>query len=103
MVFIESPIFSSQVNELLRDEEYAAFQAYLQDNPEAGHRVQDTGGLRKVRWKTQGTGKSGGVRVIYFHVTAASHIRLLLIYKKGRQDDLSPTQKNVLRSINKNW
>jgi hypothetical protein len=28
--------------------------------------MPDTGGLRKIRWPRPGTGKRGGVRVVYF-------------------------------------
>jgi hypothetical protein len=34
--------------------------------------IQETGGLCKVRWTIKGEGKSGGLRVIYFFVTAAA-------------------------------
>ena len=82
MIFIEIPIFTEDVKELLADEEYAEFQEYLADNPLAGDVIQQTGGLRKVRWSFQGKGKRGSVRIIYYYVTPASQIRLLLIYKK---------------------
>lgn len=42
-------------------------------------KIQQTGGLRKIRWAANGKGKRGGVRIIYYHVTADAQIRLLLI------------------------
>jgi hypothetical protein len=48
MVFIETPVFTRQVRELLSDEAYAAFQWHLAVNPRAGEVIQGTGGLRKV-------------------------------------------------------
>ncbi|MFP2768331.1 hypothetical protein [Oceanisphaera sp. KMM 10153] len=103
MIFIETPIFTVDVKELLHDDEYRALQEYLANHPQAGPVIQDTGGLRKVRWSTQGKGKRGGVRVIYYHVSADSQIRMIFIYKKGIQDDLKPEQKKVLRTINEGW
>lgn len=103
MIFIETPIFTEDVIELLTDDEYAEFQKYLVDNPLAGDVIQQTGGLRKVRWSAQGKGKRSGVRVIYYHVTVDSQIRLLLIYKKGIQDDLTTEQKKILRQLNERW
>lgn len=50
MIFIETPIFTEDVMELLSDDEYTEFQKYLVDNPLAGDVIQQTGGLRKVRW-----------------------------------------------------
>lgn len=103
MVFIETPVFTKQVKALLSDEAYGEFQQYLADNPHVGPVIQGTGGLRKVRWAMPGGGKSGGVRVIYFHVSAASQVRLLLIYPKGTKDDLSDAEKKELRKIVENW
>ena len=72
-------------------------------NPKAGAVIQETGGLRKVRWAIKGKGKSGGVRVIYFHVTAAAQIRLIAIYKENIKDDLSAAEKKALKKFNENW
>ena len=103
MVFIETPVFTRQVRELLSDEAYAAFQWHLAVNPRAGEVIQGTGGLRKVRWSAPGSGKRGGVRVIYFHVAADAQVRLLLIYRKGVKDDLTVAEKRTLRRLNQDW
>lgn len=103
MVFIETSVFTRQVLELLSDEEYAAFQSYLAVNPLAGEVIEDTGGLRKVRVGAKGRGQRGGARVIYYHVSSVAQIRLLLIYAKGRKDDLTTQEKRVLRSLNERW
>jgi hypothetical protein len=34
---------------------------------------------------------------------AQSQIRMLLIYRKGIKDDLTPKEKSVLRKINAEW
>ncbi|TLZ44789.1 MAG: hypothetical protein E6K32_04830 [Gammaproteobacteria bacterium] len=103
MVFIETPVFTRQVQKLLSDEAYSAFQWYLAINPQAGDVVQGTGGLRKVRWSVSGSGKRSGVRVIYFHVTAQAQVRLLLIYRKGVKDELTAAEKKTLRKLNQDW
>lgn len=103
MIFIETPIFTEDLRELLGDDEYKDFQQYLAENPQAGDVIQHAGGLRKVRWKANGKGQRGGVRVIYYHMMAAHQIRLLLIYRKGVKDDLSEDEKKVLRDLNKGW
>jgi hypothetical protein len=103
MIFIESPIFTADVRELLSDEEYTALQLHLVSQPNAGDVIQGTGGLRKVRWAAQGRGKRGGSRVIYYHVVAHSQIRMILIYRKGIKDDLTPKEKAVLRKLNEDW
>jgi hypothetical protein len=103
MIFIESAVFTKQVQELLSDESYADLQQYLAKCPEAGDVIRDTGGLRKVRWSVPGRGKSGGVRAIYYHVSAQGQIRFLVIYRKGIKDDLNAAEKKALRKLNENW
>ena len=77
MIFVESPVFTRQVNELLSDEEYAELQQFLATQPDAGDVVQGTGGLRKMRWALGGKGKRSGVRIIYFHASRHGQIRML--------------------------
>ena len=103
MIFVESPVFTRQVAELLDDEDYSELQQFLMSQPDAGNVIQGTGGLRKVRWASAGKGKRGGSRVIYFHASNQRQIRMLLIYRKGIKDDLSAAEKKVLRSLNENW
>lgn len=103
MVFIESPVFTRQVLELMSDEAYAELQQCLAARPQLGDVIPGTGGLRKIRWAIAGGGKRGGVRVIYFHVVSQTQCRMLLIYRKGIKDDLSSSEKKTLRKLNENW
>jgi hypothetical protein len=103
MVFIESSWFTADVQGLLSDEAYSELQQHLSAHADAGAVIQGSGGLRKIRWTVKGRGKSGGVRVIYFHVVAKQQIRLLLIYRKGIKDDLSAAEKKMLRALNEGW
>lgn len=64
VIFIETPFFEEDIQQLMPDEAYAEFQQYLANQPDAGDLIQGTGSIRKVRWKLPGTGKSGGVRMI---------------------------------------
>jgi hypothetical protein len=50
----------------LDDDEYAALQEFLMQNPEAGKVVPGSGGVRKLRWRHGSSGKRGGLRVLYF-------------------------------------
>jgi hypothetical protein len=103
MVFIETPIFTVDVRALLSDDEYSALQQHLVTMPNAGDVIAGTGGLRKIRWTIAGKGKRGGTRVIYYHVVAQAQIRMILIYRKGIKDDLTPKEMTVLRKINAEW
>lgn len=88
LLFIESPIFSQQVHDYLSEEEYAAFQQYLAQNLGAGDVVRGSGGVRKVRWARKGSGKSGGVRVLYFAKSATGGVFLSVIYAKSAKDSI---------------
>ena len=103
MIFIETPIFTEDVSELLTDEIYARFQWDLAARHEAGDVIVGTGGLRKVRCAVPGSGKSGGARVIYYWRVSESQILLLAIYRKGRKDDLSAAEKRALKRIVETW
>lgn len=103
MIFVETPVFTGLLHELLTDVEYSEFQQYLLADPHVGDVIKDTGGLRKVRWAAGGKGKRSGVRVIYYCVDEADQIRMLLIYKKGIQDDLTAAQRKQLKAIKDGW
>jgi hypothetical protein len=103
MIFIESAAFTRRLVDVLDDDSYAGFQAWLAANPRAGAVIADTGGLRKVRWAASGRGKRGGARVIYYYVDAEHQIWLLLIYAKNVKEDLSPTEKRTLRQLLEQW
>ena len=103
MIFIETPVFEEDIQQLMPDETYAEFQQHLADHPNAGDVIQDTGGIRKLRWNLPGTGKRGGVRVIYYWRVAEDQILMLLAYKKTKQTDLTPAQKRALKTVVENW
>ena len=85
MIFIETSIFTKLLPKYLSDDEYRAFQWYLLTYPDAGDIVRESGGVRKIRWKQEGKGKRGGIRVIYYWKVTANEIWLLTIYAKGKK------------------
>ena len=103
MIFIETPMFTKRLRELLDDDSYAAFQQSLADRPDLGDVIEGTGGIRKVRIASSGRGKRGGSRVIYYHFTVASQIALLLIYPKNEKDDLTADECKALKQIIERW
>lgn len=94
--FIESPIFERLVYDYLSEDDYAAFQQSLAQNPEAGDLVTGSGGCRKIRWGRSGIGKRGGVRIIYYAWTRAGQILLLTIYGKNTTATIAA---HVLRTL----
>jgi hypothetical protein len=103
MIFIETPVFTKGLKDLLDDDRYAEFQRWLARHPDSGDLIEGTGGIRKIRVASSGRGKRGGSRVIYYHFTAAAHIALLMIYPKNEQDDLTATQRKALKRIVETW
>lgn len=99
MEFIETKNFTKRVTEILTDEEYREFQAYLIEHPDAGDIIQGTGGIRKVRFGSSDKGKRGGSRIIYFWKTESNKIYLLTIYAKSQKVDLTEKQKQLLAQV----
>ena len=98
MQFIEATAFTKYVYKYLAQQEYQGLQSYLLQYPEVGKVVPGSGGVRKVRWRMTGKGKSGGVRVIYYFKKQEAEIWLLTIYSKSEAENI-PT--HVLREIAK--
>lgn len=98
--FIESSIFERVCPSYLDDDEYAELQQFMINSPEAGQLVRGSGGVRKLRWKRPGTGKRGGVRIIYFVRYEPNEFWMLTIYAKARLDTV-PTHilKQVLEAF----
>ncbi len=97
---VETPLFQKQWPLYWSEEERGEFAAYIAESPSAGDVVPNSGGIRKVRWRRAGTGKSGGVRVIYFTRTAEEEVVLLLMYAKAKTDNITgPKLKEIRRVI----
>lgn len=94
--FVESSIFERELPLYLDDDEYAAMQLHLMENPEAGNVIPGSGGVRKLRWKRFGTGKRGGVRVIYYVRRSPNEFWMLTIYAKAKQDNI---QSHILKAL----
>ncbi len=99
MRFVETPIFTKIITRILDDDEYRNLQIALMLRPDQGPLIRGAGGLRKVRWAKAGSGKRGGLRVIYYWAPAESAFYMLYAYSKNEQDDLTPTQARQLGQL----
>jgi hypothetical protein len=97
--FIETPIFTEDVSTELSLDDYGQMQVALMLRPEQGLLIAGSGGLRKLRWRRAGMGKRGGLRVIYFWEGPTETFYMLVMYRKSRQEDLSPQQLRTLRRL----
>lgn len=98
MTFIEVPSFTRPITDLVDDALYTEFQKELLQNPKKGDVIPQSGGLRKIRMKMPGRGKSGGARVIYLHLEEHVVIVFFYVYTKARTENLSAEQVKRLRA-----
>ena len=87
----ETPIYRRSIASFWSEAEAAEFADFISANPEAGDVISGGRSLRKVRWSRPGTGKRGGVRVIYFVRNTRGEVVLLIAYAKAKFDNL-PTE-----------
>jgi len=97
LTVVETSLFQRQWPVYWTEEERGAFAAFIAEHPAAGDVVPDSGGIRKVRWRRAGSGKSGGVRVIYYTRTAAGEVVLLTLYAKSKTDNLTGAKLKEIR------
>jgi hypothetical protein len=100
MEFFEAPAFTRYVSSYLSDDEYRKMQVRLAAAPEAGDMIPGTGGFRKLRWSDpkRGKGRRGGLRVIYYYFSGANQTWLMTLYNKNEARDLTPGQKQALKT-----
>ena len=97
LTVVETLLFQRQWPLYWEEEERAEFASFIANDPLAGVVVRDSGGIRKVRWSREGSGKSGGVRVIYFTRLAEGEVVLLTLYAKSKTDNLSGAKLKEIR------
>ena len=99
MRFVETPVFTAEIRKHLSAEEYRQLQIALLLRPAQGTVIRGSGGLRKVRWGAKGSGKRGGLRVIYYWDAGAKWFYMLFVYAKNEQGDLTAAQVRLLRRL----
>lgn len=97
--FVEHPVFTRRIMELLSDEEYREFQSDLAKNPEAGKVIPGLGGLRKIRLALPGRGKRSGARVLYLLFLRAETLFLIYVFTKGELEDLRPGRRRTIKRL----
>jgi len=99
MTVVETGEFLKQAKPLISDSKRAELVAFVGANPEAGEIIPETGGVRKIRWALQGTGKRGGARVIYYYHSERLPVFLLSAYAKNRKANLSKAERNAMKRL----
>ena len=99
--FVETAVFTRQVDSKASLDVLYAIQNDLLTNPKRGDIVQGTGGVRKARVADpqSSRGKRGSYRYLYLYLEHRGRIYLLYFYDKGEQCDLSPEQKKTVSRL----
>jgi hypothetical protein len=75
------------------------FAVFIAQNPRAGSVVRGSGGVRKVRWAREGSGKSGGARVIYYNRLDNGEIWLLTLYAKSDRSTIPAHELKMIKEV----
>ncbi len=95
----ETEPFQKKVKKLLSTEEKEYLIDYLAKILPSGDLIQDTSGIRKLRWSIGSKGKSSGVRVIYYFHSGIMPLYLLTVFGKNEKSNISSEEKNLLSKI----
>jgi len=93
---IELVGYRQRADQLLTADEQDAVIDLIAYQPTCGDLIPGTGGLRKVRVGRGGSGKRGGVRVIYYFYNADFPLVLMALYAKNEKADLTPRDRKAL-------
>jgi hypothetical protein len=100
LVIKATPKFMRLANKHMAPDALQGLIDELVTNPEKGVLLRNTGGIRKIRWKTGkgGAGKSSGVRVLYYHEKKVI-ILLISLFKKSDKENIDDKEKNQLKKL----
>lgn len=82
---------------MTEEERFAAID-FVAEHPEAGDLLEGSGGARKVRVPRAGGGKSGGYRVVTYHMDDNVPVFLLTVISKGQRANLTTDQKKRVKA-----
>jgi len=94
---VETPGYLALARKLFSENEMADIVSLLAADPKAGDVMEGTGGFRKVRIARQGTGKTGGARVVYIFRNTKYQVFLTTVFPKNEKDNLSRAERNALK------
>lgn len=95
----ELPEYLRRAEKLLSAGERYDIVSYLAAFPGDGDLIRGTGGVRKLRWRKSGKGKSGGLRVIYYFHSERMPLYLLTVFAKSERADLTQRERNELAKL----
>jgi hypothetical protein len=98
-IFRQTRLFARQRREYLDEPGFASLLDAIASNPSAGVLIPGSGGLRKLRLARPGSGKRGGLRVIYYIVHPRNLCVLITVFAKSAMSDLSADDYKRLKRL----
>jgi len=97
---VETPEFIKQSQDIAERKIIDEFVCYIACNPLEGDLIQGTGGVRKIRWnKDNHSGKSRGMRVLYYYHDQSMPIFLFTAYAKNKKANISDKDKALIKKM----
>ena len=98
VIVVELPEFQRRARSLMSEAERMALIDFVARNPTTG--VSIGGGVRKFRFAREGSGKSGGYRVIHFFSPEDDMpIFLITVFAKNEKANLTPAETEAVREL----
>ena len=99
ITIVELPEFIKQAKKIFSEPLIASLVNYLASHPKNGVIMEGTGGIRKIRWQREGSGKRSAGRVIYYYHNDHYPLFLLTAFKKGEKPNLTKKERNELAKL----
>ena len=99
MELLEAPAFTPYPSGYLTDDEYRELQSRL-PRRRSWRRYARNGRISEgsLGRPKRGKGRRGGLRVIYYYFSGEQQIWLITLYDKDEASDLTPKEKQALKS-----
>ena len=96
---VETRSYRKRATKLMSEQEQFDAITMIATDPECGAVMRGTGGIRKVRFRLGGRGKSGGVRLIYYFHNLEMPVFLLTVFAKNEKANLSAEERMTLKGF----
>ncbi len=99
MHIIRARVYERKVVKLLSAVETLTAENEIIAAPEKWPVISGTGGIRKARAARGSSGKSGGVRIIYYFWQDDETVYFLDIYAKNEKENISGADKKLMKQL----
>lgn len=99
MEIIRTTTYTKKAKKLLTKVEMLKAEDEIALSPDRWPVISGTGGVRKARSSRGDSGKSGGVRILYYFILVEGVIYLLDIYAKNEKENITASEKKLIKKI----